>query len=117
VNAVQFCHIIIFQTIQLDSNSRIDFPHADVNEKEEFSHAAINAQRLLVYKYLPLSIVRYSFIQLSKSEQLRMNEMATVRHDSIENLMPQSLNSVLQSKRMLMAMCSIWSMAKITAMA
>ena len=36
---------------------------------ETFSHAAINAQRLLVDKYTPLFIVRNSFIQTSELEQ------------------------------------------------
>ena len=83
MNAVQFCHIIIFLKIQLESNSPVNCPHVKQCEKEEFSHAAINAQRLLVYKCSPLSVVRYPFIQLSKLEQLRMNEMAKVRHDSM----------------------------------
>jgi len=35
--------------------------------------AAINAWRLFLHKYPPLSIVRYSFIQLKKLEQCRVH--------------------------------------------
>jgi len=36
---------------------------------EEFSHAVINAQRLLVHQYPPLYMTRYSFIQVNEVEQ------------------------------------------------
>ena len=41
---------------------------------EAFSHAAITVRRL--FRYPPLSVARYSFIQLSELEQRRMNEIA-----------------------------------------
>ena len=43
---------------------------------ETSSHAAVNAQRLFIYKYPPMSIARYSFIQLSELEQCRVKELA-----------------------------------------
>ena len=43
---------------------------------EAFSHAAINSQRLLVHIYSPLSIARYSFMQLSKLEQCWLKKFA-----------------------------------------
>ena len=43
---------------------------------EAFSHAAINLQRLLMYIYPPLSIAKYSFIQLSGLEQCRVKKLA-----------------------------------------
>ena len=41
---------------------------------ETFSHAAPNSRRLPVHTYSPLSIARYSFIQLSELEQLILVE-------------------------------------------
>ena len=41
---------------------------------EAFSHTAISVHRLLVHKYSPLSIARYSFIHLSKLEQYRVKK-------------------------------------------
>ena len=53
---------------------------------EAQSHAAINARRLFVYKHSPMSIVRYSVIQLSELEQCRMKKpcpmITTVAQDS-----------------------------------
>ena len=49
-------------------------------------YATINARRLLVHIYPPLSIARYSFIQLSELEQFRVKKLAqgfnTAAHDS-----------------------------------
>ena len=45
---------------------------------EVSSHAAINARRLLVYTYQPLSTARYSFIHLCKLEQCRANNLPKV---------------------------------------
>jgi hypothetical protein len=45
---------------------------------EASSHAVVNAWRLFAYKYPPLSIARYLFIQLSGLEQCRVNKLAKV---------------------------------------
>ena len=49
-----------------------------------FCHTAIYSQRLFTHKQSPLSIARYSFIQLSELEHNRVNELAKVQHSKTE---------------------------------
>ena len=44
--------------------------------REAFSHGGITAQRLFVHIYPPVSIARYSFIQLSELKQCGMKKIA-----------------------------------------
>ena len=58
--------------------------------------AAINAQRLLVHKYSPLSITRYSLIQLSEVEQCREKKLAqglTRQHRMSPQFLPVNIGS------------------------
>ena len=41
---------------------------------EAFRHAAINARKLFIHNYPPLSTAMYSFIQLSEDEQCRVKK-------------------------------------------
>ena len=41
-----------------------------------FRQAVVDVQRLSIHKYLPLSIARYSFIQLSELEQCTVDDLA-----------------------------------------
>ena len=46
---------------------------------EAFSHASDNVRRLFVLKYLPLSIAKYSVMQLRELEQSRVRESTVPR--------------------------------------
>ena len=53
---------------------------------------AINLRRLLVHKYSPLSIARYSFIQLSELEQCRVKKLARGFNTAAQDSNPGSLS-------------------------
>ena len=53
---------------------------------EAFKHAAINAQRLLIHKYPPLSTARYSFIELSEVEQCMEKKCAQGFNTAVQDL-------------------------------
>ena len=55
------------------------------------SHCIGNAVRTLVHKYPPLSIAKYSFVQLSELEQRKVKEHKhSVRQRTIETLFPST---------------------------
>ena len=69
---------------------------------EASSHAAINMQRIFVYKYPLLSIAMYSFIQLSELVQCRVNEYSqgSTQQDSNPGSLTQESDALATAPHM-----------------
>ena len=63
---------------KLNSSSGLFYQTQSRLHRETSSNVAINARRIIIHKYPPLYVARYSFIQLSELEQCRVKRFARV---------------------------------------